>query len=138
MSSRVDGYDPWMSGEGDLPLWASAFLRELPGTSERVADVLGLEDDEAMEGLVHLAAQDWVVRLAGRGSGGWYPVGPGVAADAGRAIADRVLALLPATTGELRGDLPGLSGRQLSSALNDQRRAGRIEQIGEVWHWVTT
>lgn len=125
-----------MSDQVDLPRWAVAFLRELPATRERVADVLGLEDDEAAAGLADLTAGNWAVPLAGRGSRVWYPVGPGVGADVGRPIAVRVLALMPATTRQLRADLPDLSGRQLSSALNDQRRAGRIEQVGEVWHLV--
>ena len=125
-----------MADQVELPKWAAAFLRELPATRERVADVLGLEDDDAAAGLADLTAGNWAVPLAGRGSRVWYPVGPGVAADSGRPIAVRVLALMPATTRQLRADLPDLSGRQLSSALNDQRRAGRIAQVGEVWHLV--
>ena len=125
-----------MTSTLDLPRWATAFLRELPATPERIADVLGLEDDVAVAGLDDLTAGNWAVPLIGRGSRVWYPIGPAVAAETSLPIAVRILALLPATTRQLRGDLPDLSGRQLSSALNDQRRAGRIEQAGEVWQWV--
>jgi hypothetical protein len=121
-------YDP-----SELPKWAAAFLEELPATTERIADLFGLDDPEAAAGLAHLEATNWVVRLAGRGSSVWYPVGPAIAADESRPIAVRVLALLPATIQQLRGALPDLTGRQISSAINTQRGAGRVRQRGTAW-----
>ena len=123
--------------EIELPKWAVAFLAELPATTERVADVFGLEDDEAAAGLAHLKATNWAVPLPGRGSGVWHPIGPAVASSTDRPIGVRVLSLLPATVRQLRAALPDLTGRQISSALNTQRSAERVRQDGEVWHCVT-
>lgn len=117
----------------ELPKWAVAFLGELPATTERIADVFGLDDRDAAAGLAHLEAYKWAVPLPGRGSRVWYPIGPRVAIDTSRSIAVRVLALLPATVRQLRSALPDLDGRRISSALNTQRVAGRVGQSGEVW-----
>lgn len=123
-----------MTGEQpQLPKWAVAFLGELPATEDRIADVFGLDDADSAAGLAHLEACNWAVSLPGRGSRVWYPVGPAIAADTSRSIAVRVMALLPATVRELRGALPDLDGRKISSALNAQRGAGRVRQINERW-----
>ena len=118
----------------ELPKWAVAFLTELPATSERVADLFGLDDVAAAVGLTHLGAANWALPLAGRGSLVWYPVGPAIAADTSRPIAVRVIAILPATLRQLREALPDLTGRQISGALNTQRSAKRAFQTGETWH----
>ena len=125
-----------MIDRDETPRWGTAFLAELPATTERVAEFLGLEDEEARAGLAHLQATNWAVAVAGRGSRVWYPIGPDVGADTGKRASVRVLAVLPATVSQLRAVLPDLTGRRISGALNDHRRAGRVAQNGEVWHVV--
>lgn len=125
-----------MIDRAEIPRWGAAFLAELPATTERVAEFLGLEDDEAQAGLVHLAATNWAVAVAGRGSRVWYPIGPDVGADTERRASVRVLAVLPGTVSQLRVVLADLTGRRISGALNDHRRAGRVAQDGEVWQVV--
>ncbi len=117
-----------------LPQWARAILAELPATTERVADLLGLDDEVALAGLSHLFVQRWVAPLPGRGSRVWYPIGPAAADDPGRAIAVRALALLPASVRQLRHRVADIAGPQISTALNEHRRAGRAELIDDVWH----
>ena len=109
-------------------------LAELPATTERVADVLGLDDEIALAGLSHLAEQRWVAPLQGRGSRVWYPIGPAAADDPKRSVAVRALALLPATVRQLRDRVPDIEGVRISTALNEHRRAGRAQLIGSVWH----
>ena len=116
-----------------LPQWVTAMLTELPATTERVADLLGLDDEIAAAGLAHLAEQRWITQLRGRGSRVWYPIGPAAADDPNRAISVRALALLPGTIRQLRERLPDLTGPKLSTALNEHRRAGRAELDGDVW-----
>ena len=127
---------PVADDQVNLPKWASAFLVELPATTERIADVFGIEDHEAAAGLAHLEAAKWVVPLPGRGSRVWHPIGPQAASDTSRPIGARVLALLPATVSQLRGAMPDLTGRQISSALTAQNGAVRVRRDGEVWHRV--
>ena len=111
-------------------------LAELPATTERVADVLGLDDEIALAGLSHLAEQRWVAPLQGRRSRVWYPIGPAAADDPERAIAVRALALLPGTVRHLRERLPDMDGRQISTALNEHRRSGRAVLAGDEWRRV--
>ena len=59
-----------------------------------------------------------------------------IASDTSRPIGVRILSVLPATVRQLRAALPDLAGRQISSALNTQRAAGRVCQVGETWHRV--
>ena len=127
-----------MTSPDDLPKWGAVFIAQLPATSNRLAEVLALDDARTEAGLAHLEALDWAVSVAGRGSRVWYPKGAVAASDLGRPVSVRVLAVLPGTVAEIRRSLPDVTGKQISAALNDHRRAGRAAQDGEVWQVVPT